>query len=170
MTTMPRSPEKSKEPENLPFRLPGRQEFQVLEVLWVRSPLTVAEVRAVWPGSPRLAYTTVMTMLVQLFRKGLVDRSKRGKADLYVPRVEREVLLRAVARRVLADFFQADPERFRQALLDWPGLRDRDAETVPSAARSGDGAAARGKRGSGRRVPADEPPAERFTEDDVYLL
>ena len=167
---MPRKPEKLKDRENFPFRLPGRQEFQVLELLWAHSPLTVTQVREQWPGTPRLAYTTVMTMLAQLFRKGLVDRSKRGKAYLYVSRVGREELLQAIANKVLADFYRADPDRFQQALNGSP----HPASALPEAAED-----ARpivhvpAGRASRRSRPPAETPApspESILEDETYLL
>src|SRR5258708_1217655 len=37
--------------------------------------------------SSRLAYTTVMTTLDRLYKKGLLDRRKVGKAFLYIPRL-----------------------------------------------------------------------------------
>lgn len=74
---------KTKEFQNNSFRPPGRKEYQILEILWDRSPLTVAGVLAVIPPERALAYTTVMTMLDQLFKKGLLQRIRKGRAFVY---------------------------------------------------------------------------------------
>jgi predicted transcriptional regulator len=69
----------------------GPLEAEVLELLWgAGRPATV---RCVRPAFPALAYTTLMTTLDRLYRKGLVNRVKRGRAFAYEPRGSREQLL-----------------------------------------------------------------------------
>ncbi len=46
--------------------------------------------------SPR-AYTTVLTVLRRLERKGMLDRTRAGKTDTYTPRIGREEYLRVRA-------------------------------------------------------------------------
>jgi len=58
---------------------------------------------ALAPHKP-LAYTTVMTLLERLLRKGAVTREKHGRHFVYAPAVTRETL-RRVAVRQLADAF-----------------------------------------------------------------
>ena len=78
----------------------GALEAEVLEVLW-------REDRAVTPGEVNdflgtgLAYTTVMTILVRLWRKGLVERSKAGRAFAYRAVVSEPDLGAARMRSVL---------------------------------------------------------------------
>lgn len=60
----------------------GTLESEVLDALWAADgPLTPAEVLERLDGP--LAYTTVMTVLTRLWQKGLVDRSKVGRAYAY---------------------------------------------------------------------------------------
>ncbi len=73
-------------------RLPhGELEGVVMDVLWdSATPLVPQAVRdRLDPGRP-LAYTTVMTILVRLCDKGLVEREKVGRAYAYRPRQSRE--------------------------------------------------------------------------------
>jgi predicted transcriptional regulator len=51
----------------------------------------------------RTAYTTWMTTLDRLFKKGLLTREKDGRAYIYSPRVSREEFERGVAEDVLGD-------------------------------------------------------------------
>jgi predicted transcriptional regulator len=65
----------------------GHLEFQVLEILWARGESNVRDV-AEKLARP-LAYTTVMTTLDRLFKKGLLERRKVERAFLYSPRLSR---------------------------------------------------------------------------------
>ena len=86
----------------------GELEAKVMDVLWDRDEwLTPAEVNAALSNTPSLAYTTVMTILVRLHDKGVVERTKRGRAWSYHPIETRE---------------QTTASRMR-AMLDRPGDR-----------------------------------------------
>ncbi|WP_040920210.1 BlaI/MecI/CopY family transcriptional regulator [Saccharomonospora glauca] len=68
----------------------GELERAVMEVLWARDePLSVRAVHAAL-GDRGLAYTTVMTVLTRLANKGVVRRSRQGRAWLYRPAAGRE--------------------------------------------------------------------------------
>src|SRR5258708_19680075 len=68
----------------------GPLEQGLLEALWLRGTATVRELLE--DGYQDLAYTTVMTTLDRLFKKGLLTRSEEGRAFLYAPRFSREEL------------------------------------------------------------------------------
>ena len=68
----------------------GELEAVVLAALWdngeLSTPAVFAEV-----GKPRgLAYTTILTVLQRLHKKGLVARRGEGKAHVYAPTMSRE--------------------------------------------------------------------------------
>jgi predicted transcriptional regulator len=65
-------------------------ELQIMNVLWDYGPSNVQAVQERLAGSPKLAYTTVQTMLNVLHRKGRVRRRLRGRAYDYVPALTRE--------------------------------------------------------------------------------
>jgi predicted transcriptional regulator len=52
---------------------------------------------------PELAYTTLMTTLDRLYRKGVLVRRRRGRAFSYEPRCSRDELLGELASGRLAD-------------------------------------------------------------------
>jgi predicted transcriptional regulator len=66
----------------------GPFERQLLEELWARGSTTVRELLA--DGKVRQAYTTVMTTLDRLYKKGLLDRVAEGRAFRYSPRQSME--------------------------------------------------------------------------------
>ncbi len=62
----------------------GPLEIRVLEALWARE--APACVRDLQPDFAGVAYTTLMTTLDRLFRKGMLLRSKSGRAFYYTPK------------------------------------------------------------------------------------
>lgn len=74
--------------EHGPVRRPaGMLEDAVLAALWNGGrPMSPADVQAVLPDAP--AYTTVMTTLARLHRKGLATRTRVGRGFVYSPNVD----------------------------------------------------------------------------------
>jgi predicted transcriptional regulator len=66
----------------------GPLERRVMHALWQRDD--AARVRDLQPEFPDIAYTTLMTTLDRLHRKGLLDRVPVGRAFAYRPRVSHE--------------------------------------------------------------------------------
>jgi predicted transcriptional regulator len=80
-------------------------EFELMEILW---PLGEASVKDVWKRlnpARRLAYTTVMTVLEKMYRKGILAQRKKGKAFLYSPALSREEALKRVIEHVCHAYF-----------------------------------------------------------------
>jgi predicted transcriptional regulator len=78
----------------------GELEAEVMEQLWRQGEATVRSVlEAINAGAPRArAYTTVMTVMANLDRKGLLTRRREGKTDVYRPVMSRADYLDARAR------------------------------------------------------------------------
>jgi len=60
----------------------GALESEMMERIWRSGETSVRAVHAEF--APRLAYTTVMTTMDRLYKKGMLQRRKVGKAFLYV--------------------------------------------------------------------------------------
>jgi len=87
----------------------GPLEIRVLESLWRRGEETsVRELVEDFPGS---AYTTLMTTLDRLFKKGLLDRGQRERAFLYSARYRRADLERELAKGEIARLLGFAPDR-----------------------------------------------------------
>jgi predicted transcriptional regulator len=68
-----------------PARAFGELEQRIMKVLWRRGePATVRDVHEVLAKESGLAYTTVMTVMDRLWRKGQLNRRRRGRAYEYV--------------------------------------------------------------------------------------
>jgi len=77
----------------------GTLELRVLEALWRKG--TEASVRDVLDAFPQAAYTTVMTTMERLHRKGVLERRKDGRAFLYRPISSRDEMERGLVTRAL---------------------------------------------------------------------
>lgn len=62
---------------------PSNTELQALSVLWFEGPSTVNMVHARLSDGRERAYTTVLSLLQNLERKGLVTRVRKGRSNLY---------------------------------------------------------------------------------------
>src|SRR5215469_8142369 len=62
----------------------GSLESRLMERIWARGEVNVSDLQAEFVP---LAYTTIMTTLDRLFKKGLLDRRKVGKAFYYKARL-----------------------------------------------------------------------------------
>lgn len=78
----------------------GPLEQRAMEQLWQRGSATVGEVLDALntSGPEALAYTTVMTVLVRLFEKGYLTRTREGRRFRYAAAVD-EASLPALAAR-----------------------------------------------------------------------
>lgn len=92
----------------------GPLEQQVLDALWERqSEQTVRDLHTAFPD---IAYTTLMTTLDRLFRKGLLARLRQGRAFAYQHRWTRDELAVLLAREVMDGVLPHDSEGLRPVM------------------------------------------------------
>ncbi|MDT7543628.1 MAG: hypothetical protein QOE33_3532 [Acidobacteriota bacterium] len=104
----------------------GTLEREVLECLWHRGEASVRDVHAAFGET--YAYTTLMTTLDRLYRKGLLERRKEGRAFLYAPRLSRAEFEQGIKEDLLEDVLGANAEGVEPVLsyiVERVGERDR---------------------------------------------
>ncbi len=99
---------------NSPARLLPELELEVMKILWRKQTATVAQVQESLKPTRPLAYTTVMTVLDRLARKGAVDRRKQGRGYLYKAAMSEQAVCELAVDRLLDDFFSQSPEKLVQ--------------------------------------------------------
>jgi predicted transcriptional regulator len=135
----------------VPGTLLGRREREVLAVLRELGSATVQQVADHLDTS--LAYTTVMTTLDRLFRKGLLEREKVNRAFLYSPSLSARDLEEQRAAHLIRRFFsESDSQQdilvsclvdavhdYDTGLLDQleSSIRSARAQTIPSPKKEG---------------------------------
>jgi BlaI family penicillinase repressor len=75
-------------------------EAEVMDVLWADGEASVRAVMETLNGrdSRQRAYTTYMTIMARLCKKGVLARRREGKTDFYTPKLGRDEFMAARAR------------------------------------------------------------------------
>lgn len=116
-----------KTPRDLVRSALGRLERQVIDVVWRRGAVSVRDVQAELDRP--IAYTTVMTTLDRLFRKGLVTRTKASRMFVYAASRSRQEIESAIAADIMSDLLSGDapaPHPLLSNFVDAVGDRDRE--------------------------------------------
>jgi len=90
--------------------LPPPLELTCLRALWRLGEGTVHDVRKAVSKERILAYTTVMTLLGRLEKRGFVKRRKPGRSYIYRPKLSRDTLRDHALKQLTDDFFDGSPE------------------------------------------------------------
>ena len=88
-----------KQPRELMGETLGKLERETLEAVWFLGETSVRDVTL--HLAERVAYTTIMTTLDRLYKKGLLERRKDGRAFLYKQSVSRRDLEHGIATGVI---------------------------------------------------------------------
>ena len=91
-------------------QIPPPLELECLKVLWKLGEGSVKDVRHGLTANRNLAYTTVMTVLDRLARKGGVARRKTGRSFLYAPVLSKDDLRRLAILDLVNRFFEGSED------------------------------------------------------------
>ncbi|MBV8205638.1 MAG: BlaI/MecI/CopY family transcriptional regulator [Acidobacteria bacterium] len=132
-------------PSPVEARALGPLELEMLQRVWQSAEVTVAEVHG--PVRDRLAYTTVMTTLDRLYKKGFLKRRKSGRAFYYSAAVSQAEFSALAARQALASMLTYAHPSTRDAVSYFvEALSDSDARLLDDLER-----AVKAQRKKGRR-------------------
>src|ERR1700680_1149522 len=85
-------------------------ELDCLNMLWPMGEGTVREIRDALASHRPRAYTTIMTIMDRLARKGVVERRKTGRAYVYRAKLSIEEARAQALAQVLDNFFAGSKE------------------------------------------------------------
>jgi predicted transcriptional regulator len=109
---------------------PSDLELQVLSVLWQSGPSTAREVRQAMPDGKRRAYTTVLSVLQVMEKKGLVTHTTKGLAHVYRPAVTKRRVLRPLLRSLVTNVFGGSPASAMAHLLSETDVSDSELRQI----------------------------------------
>ncbi len=115
-----------------PRDIPPPLEMECLKALWTIGEGNVKAVRAALAGRRNLAYTTVMTLLERLARKGVVERRKLGRSFVYSPLVTRDTMRRRALRELIDTLFDGSEALLTACLGDEKASAGPSGEAAPS--------------------------------------
>lgn len=93
-------------------------EIRFMEILWEKKEASVAEITSELASRNPLAYTTVLTMLRIMEQKGYVSHTKKGRAFVYRPLIDRQRARRSAIRHIIGSLFDNSPELLMLNILE----------------------------------------------------
>ena len=97
---------------------PSDLELQVLSVLWERGPLTVRQVLEAMPDGKQRAYTTILSVMQVMEKKGLLAHRAAGVRHVYRPKVKQRQVLRPLLRGLVQNVFGGSASAAVRQLVD----------------------------------------------------
>jgi predicted transcriptional regulator len=88
-----------------PRDIPPPLELECLKSLWKLNEASVKGVRDDLAAGRNLAYTTVMTLLDRLVKKGRASRRKSGRMFVYAPVLPKALLRRLAVKELVESIF-----------------------------------------------------------------
>lgn len=117
---------------------PSELEMQILSVLFENSALTAREVLEKMPDGKARAYTTILSAMQVMEKKGLLRHKKQGNAHQFMPAVSREKIVTPFLNKVMRNVFSGDPALLIQTLVSDGQLNEphiTEIEKILEAAR-----------------------------------
>jgi BlaI family transcriptional regulator, penicillinase repressor len=100
--------------------VPPPLELACLSALWTLEEANVRAVQEIVARQRPLAYTTIMTVLDRLVRKGKLTRRKLGRSFVYAPSQSRDSLRRAAVRELVDGYFDGSEAQLIAFLQNTP--------------------------------------------------
>ncbi len=96
---------------------PSELELQILGTLWRHGALTVREVLSRMPDEKPRAYTSILSVMQIMEKKGLLGRTREGLTDRWHPKVKETQILGPLMKRLVAHIFGGQASQAMQCLL-----------------------------------------------------
>ena len=96
----------------------GDLELQIMNIMWDKKiPASVSEIHETLYPKNKRAYTTIMTVMGNLYKKGVLSRKKEGNAYLYSPAMKKEEIARGAIKKITKGFFKNNIMEFFSCFL-----------------------------------------------------
>lgn len=96
---------------------PSNLEMQVLAVLWAKGPLGAGQVLRELPDKKERAYTTVLSVMQVMEKKGMLRHETEGNRHIYAPVLKKGEVLGSYLRGLVANIFGGSAASAMQHLL-----------------------------------------------------
>jgi predicted transcriptional regulator len=115
----------------------GRQ-FEALRILWDHGPLSVRQLMEYLPRGERQPYTTILGLLQNMEKAGLVTHREEGTLYRYEPAVSRQQATGTLLRDFVARFFRGSAEALVLGLVDTRELSPQDLRDIEAKLQCAD--------------------------------
>lgn len=109
---------------------PAELELKILSVLWEHGPQTVRAVLDLLPDGRTRAYTTVLSTMQVMEKKGLLSHSREGVSHVFRPEVDRGDVMRPMMGELMNNVFSGSPSAVLQCLLDEASVDESELTAI----------------------------------------
>lgn len=113
-------------------RQPGltENEFEVMQVLWAQAPLKVSDILNCLQRTPKPAYTSLLTLVQTMEKKGYIKHQKVGKAFSYLPILQQKKFLISEVKRIAKRLFDGSPGKLILNLVENEQLSEAEIDML----------------------------------------
>jgi BlaI family transcriptional regulator, penicillinase repressor len=108
----------------------GSLQSEVMELAWQHGEVTVAQVAEAIGSRRHVTYTTVLSAMQKLEKKGWIKHRSAGRAYIYSPTRNREQVSGRTLKELLKTAFQGDPRLLLTSLLEETRLSDAELKEL----------------------------------------
>ena len=106
-------------------------EMEVMQAIWeLATPVTVAQLLAVFEQSKGWKTSTLSTLLSRLIDKGFLEKNMAGKANVYEPALSWQEYQKYEAKSLLKTLYGGNVKNFVAALVDDSGVTQADIKEL----------------------------------------
>ena len=116
-------------------------ELRIMRILWKSGESLVSDLVSAMPENAPLAYTSVLTTVRILERKGYVRYRQEGRAFVYSPCIAEQEARQSEVRHVLGRFFGNSRERLLLSLLGDDDVNPSELQRLKEAIAQAESAA-----------------------------
>src|SRR5438445_4823748 len=106
------------------------RQFEALRILWEQGPLTVRQLMEHLLRGDRQPYTTVLGLLQNMEKAGLVSHREEGLTYRYEPTVSKQEATGKLLRDFVTRFFRGSAEALVLGLVDTQALSPHESRQI----------------------------------------
>lgn len=105
-------------------------ELEVMKILWGQAPLKVSEILYLLERIPKPAYTSLLTLVQTMEKKGYIKHDRIGKAFTYLPILKQKKYLTLEVKRIIKQLFSGNAGELVLNLVKNEQLSKQDIEDL----------------------------------------
>lgn len=119
-------------------RQPGltENELEVMRVLWTQGPLKISDILDALQRTPKPAYTSLLTLVQTMEKKGYIKHQKQGKAFIYLPILQQKKFLLTEVKRIAKRLFGGSPGKLVLNLVENEHLNETEIKALKKLLRN----------------------------------
>lgn len=106
------------------------QELEIMKLVWQRESATVRDIYEALLEHRKIAYTTVMTMMKILEKKGYLKKRRQERAFVYRPAQPKDQVIGRMIREFMDRVFNGSPEPLLVHLVKTRHIQEKELQAI----------------------------------------